>query len=247
MATFGTLTWIDHTGGRMTMFDRLRMTAQAVQTRAKRKFTAQRLSDRQVEDILPPDSAIALEALTLCREASPVFLLNHCLRAYFWARLLDERDEKIDQEALFVAMMLHDLGLTPGHKLSCYAADECFTAVGAREAEAMALRHNWEEPRAKRTADAIALHLNVVVHDHHGPEARLVRLGSGADVAGLGIKRLHPHQVEEVLRRYPREGLKAGLVPLLESEALERPACRLAFLQKKFAFTRMVQTAPFTE
>lgn len=247
MATFGTLTWIDRTGGRMTAFDRLLQTAQAVHARAKRKFLPHRLSDRRVEDILPPDSAIALEALALCREASPAFLLNHCLRSYFWARLLDERDERIDQEALFVAMMLHDLGLVPEHKLDCYAADECFTAVGAREAHAMALRHDWEEPRAELAANAIALHLNVVVHDHHGPEARLVRLGSGADVAGLGIKRLHPHQVDEVLRRYPREGLKAGIVPLLESEVLERPHCRMAFLQKKFSFTRMVQTAPFAE
>jgi hypothetical protein len=247
MASFGTLTWLDRTGGRITAVDRLRMTAQAVHARAKRKFSAQPLSDRRVEDILPPDSAIALEALALCREASPVFLLNHCLRSYFWARLLDDRDEKLDQEALFVAMMLHDLGLVPDHKLDCYAADECFTAVGAREAQAMAERHGWEEERAKRTANAIALHLNVVVHDCHGPEARLVRLGSGADVAGLGLKRLHPHQMEKVLRRYPRHGLKAGIVPLLESEVLERPHCRMAFLDKKFAFTRMVQTAPFAE
>ena len=247
MASFGTLTWIDQTGGRMTLLDRLRETAQAVQARAKRKLQSKRLSDRRIEDILPPDSVIALEALSLCREASPLFLLNHCLRSYFWARLLDESDEKIDQEALFVAAMLHDLGLAPDHRLNCYSDDECFTAVGAREAHAMALRHGWEDERAERTANAISLHLNVVVHHHHGPEARLVRLGSGADTAGLGLSRLRPDQVEEVLRRHPRHGLKEGLVPILESEALERPHCRLAFLQKKFDFSRMVQAAPFSE
>lgn len=247
MTSFGTLTWIDRTGGRMTTFDRLRETAQAVHARAKRKLLPARRSDRRVEDILPPDSAIALEALSLCREASPLFLLNHCLRSYFWARLLDEQDEKIDQEALFVATMLHDLGLAPEHRLGCYDNDECFTAVGAREAKAMALRHEWEEARADKTANAIALHLNIVVHDHHGPEARLVRLGSGADVAGLGMSRLHTHQIDEVLRRYPRHGLKEGIVPILESEVLERPHCRMAFLQKKFDFSRMVQAAPFAE
>jgi hypothetical protein len=247
MASFGTLDWIDRTGGRMTALDRLRETAQAVQARAKRKLMPKRLTERRIEDILPPDSAIALEALSLCREASPLFLLNHCLRSYFWARLLDERDDKIDQEALFVATMLHDLGLAPNHRLGCYDNDECFTAVGAREAHAMAHRHNWEEPRAQKTANAISLHLNVVVDDCHGPEARLVRLGSGADTAGLGLSRLHSHQIEEVLRRYPRHGMKEGLVPILESEALERPHCRMAFLQKKFDFGRMVQAAPFAE
>jgi hypothetical protein len=247
MASFGTLSWIEQTGGRMSLLDRLRQTAQAVQARAARKLRSQRLSERRIEDILPPDSAIALEALALCREASPLFLANHCLRAYFWARLLDDRNQKVDQEALFVAVMLHDLGLAPDHRSDCYAAEECFTAVGAREAEAMALRHGWEGPRARRAADAIALHLNVVVHDHHGPEARLVRLGSGADVAGLGMRRLPPVQVEEVLRRYPRQGLKAGLVPLLESEALHRPRCRMAYLQKSFDFTRMVEAAPFAD
>lgn len=247
MASFGTLNWIDSTGGRVTALDRLRMTAQAVTARAKRRFSAKRLSDRRVEDILPPHSAIALEALSLCREASPLFLLNHCLRTYFWARLLDDRDEKVDQEALFVATMLHDLGLAPGHRLGCFDTDECFSAVGARQAEAMALRHNWDEARARKTADAISLHLNVVIDDRHGPEARLVRLGSGADTAGLGMSRLHPHQKEEVLRRYPRHGMKEALVPLLESEALERPHCRMAFLQKKFDFGRMVHAAPFAE
>jgi hypothetical protein len=143
--------------------------------------------------------------------------------------------------------MLHDLGLTPDHRLNCYNADECFSAVGAREAEAMARRHGWEEQRARRTADAIALHLNVVVPAHHGPEARLVRLGSGADVAGLGLKRLSPPQIDEVLRRYPRHGLKEGLVPLLESEALHHPHCRMAYLQKRFDFTRMVEAAPFAD
>jgi hypothetical protein len=143
--------------------------------------------------------------------------------------------------------MLHDLGLAPDHRLGCYDDDECFTAVGAREAKTMALRHGWDEARADKTADAIALHLNVVVHDHHGPEARLVRMGSGADVAGLGMSRLQPDQVREVLTRYPRHGLKEGLVPILESEALERPHCRMAFLQKKFDFSRMVQAAPFAE
>lgn len=247
MASFGTLTWIDRTGGRMTLFDKLRATAQAVRTRAGRRLSSRQLPDRRVEDILPPDSAIALEALSLCREASPLFLLNHCLRSYFWARLLDDRDERIDQEALFVATMLHDLGLTPDHKLGCYSDDACFTAVGAREAKAMALRHGWEAPRAEGTADAIALHLNVAVSHHHGPEARLVRLGSGADVAGLGLKRLPAHQIEDVVRRYPRQGLKEGIVPLLEREVLERPACRMAFLQRKFDFTRMVQVAPFAD
>jgi hypothetical protein len=54
MASFGTLTWIDRTGGRMSALDRLRLTAQAVQARAKRRFQRQRRSDRRVEDILPP-------------------------------------------------------------------------------------------------------------------------------------------------------------------------------------------------
>lgn len=247
MASFGTLSWIQQTGGRMSLLDRLRMTADAVRARAIRKLRSPGLSEKRVEDILPPDSAIALEALALCREASPLFLVNHCLRSYFWARLLDEKHEKIDQEALFVATMLHDLGLAPGHRLDCFGTEGCFTAVGAREAEAMALRHGWDQPRARLTADAIALHLNVLVHDHHGPEARLVRLGSGADVAGLGLSRLGPAQKDEVLRRYPRHGLKAGLVPLLEGEALQHPNCRLAFLQKKFAFTRMVEAAPFAD
>lgn len=247
MSDFGTLAWIDRTGGRLDLLDRLRLMAAGVRARAAAKrLPARLLADRRVEDILPPDSAIAREALTLCRDASPVFLFNHCLRAYFWARLLDREPGKIDSEALFVAMMLHDLGLAPRHRLDPLR-DACFAATGAREAEALALRHGWSAPRARVTADAIALHLNVVVDHRHGPEARLVRLGSGADVAGFGLKLLSREQIAAVVRRYPRHGLKEELAALLHSEAGYHCGCRMAFLWRRFDFGRLVGQAPFDE
>jgi hypothetical protein len=34
------------------------------------------------------------------------------MRSYFWAHLLDEDTKPFDDEAVFTALMLHDLGLT---------------------------------------------------------------------------------------------------------------------------------------
>ncbi len=202
-----------------------------------------KLRHREVDNILPPDSAIARAAVAISASACPPFLHNHNLRAYFWARLLDGDSRPFDDEALFVALMLHDLGLTDGHRLHG-AREQCFTIVGARAADALGAAHGWSGPRAALAAQAITLHLNVAVADRHGKEAQLVRAGSGADVAGIGLDVLHGDQIEAVVARYPRHGLKQAIQAPLHREATERPCCRIAFMQARLGFAALIRSAP---
>jgi len=245
----GTLSWMERSGGKLSWRDRLALTAQGVQAMAasrKQKKSGLKVRFREVDEILPPDTPLIREAFALCQDASAPFLLNHCLRAYFWARLLDDGATSFDDEALFAALLLHDMGLTDGHRLQG-DKEQCFTIVGARMADQLARKHGWADKRAYMTANAITLHLNVSVGHEHGREAQLVRMGSGADVAGLGLGPLEKDQINAVTQLYPRLDLKNEFIPVLNIEAEQRPCCRIAFLNKKMGFSDLIRHSQFGE
>jgi hypothetical protein len=250
MGKLGTLSWLEQTGGRLGWQDRLTMIAQGVRARAetrRRLALGAKVRNLEVADVLPPDSALVREALMLCREASKPYLFNHCIRAYFWARLLDDQSKRFDNEATFVALLLHDLGLTDAHRLH-ESKDFCFTIVGAKAVEELGTKHGWPDHRVRLAAEAIALHLNVTVGDRHGREAQLVRMGSGADVAGLGLDMLQKDQIDDVVKAHPRHGLKREIATVLTIEADQRPGCRIHFMNERLGFQRLVRSAPyFTE
>lgn len=246
MTKLGTLSWLERNGGKLAWHDRLTMIAQGVRAHAetrKRMASGLKIRNIEIENILPPDSAITREATAICQDASAPYLFNHCLRAYFWARLLDDGRQSFDDEAVFTALMLHDLGLTNG---KCLSGDkeQCFTVIGAREAGELAAKHGWSDKRANITAQAITLHLNVIVDQRHGKEAQMVRAGSGGDVAGLGLDVLQADQIASVVARYPRLNIKREIVEALSIEVDERPCCRMAFLKTKLGFTDLINRAP---
>lgn len=246
MAKLGTLKWLEKTNGKLGLIRRLAMVAQGVRASAatqRRLRAGKRIRHMEVEAILPPDSPIAREAMALCEEASPPFLFNHCLRSYFWARLLNDGSQPYDDEALFTALMLHDMGLTDRFRHTG-GTQLCFTAVGARMAEQLALKHLWTDRRAAIVAEAITLHLNVVVPHSHGREAQLVRTGSGGDVAGLGLDLLHTDQIEAVCSRHPRLQMKKNMRAVLKIESSACPDCRVAFLRQRMGFDGLIARAP---
>ncbi len=243
MAKIGTLRWLEETQGKTNWTERLSLVAQGVraQLATRQRLKAKhKLRVREVGDILPPDTAVAREALAIARDASSEALFNHCLRAYFWARLLDVDARAYDDEGVFVACMLHDLGLTECYRLQG-DQQQCFTSVGARITQELAQRHAWSDRRIHVAANAITLHLNVIVGDEHGKEAHMVRAGSGGDVAGLGLDVLQRDQIDEVLGRYPRLNLKQEVITALEIEANERSCCRTAFLCRRLGFTELIR------
>ena len=66
-----------------------------------------------LDDVVVPDTAVALAAAELVRREAPPVLVAHCHRSYLFGALLGTRDGlQWDPEVLFVAAMLHDLGLT---------------------------------------------------------------------------------------------------------------------------------------
>jgi hypothetical protein len=149
-------------------------------------------------------------------------------------------DGVFDDEAVYVALLLHDLGLTAAYRLKP-GEGECFTIPGAHAAFKIAREHKWPDRRAYLAAEAITLHLNVTVARRHGPEAMLVRLGSGADVAGLEIQRIPEAQRKRVLDRYPRLDISHSIDQDLRVEANAHRTCRIAWLYRNVGFGRLVK------
>lgn len=243
MAKLGTLSWLERSEGKLAWNDKLTLIAHGIRAKAATKRRVQKglkIRLREVDDIIPPDSAMTREAIAICQDASAPFLFNHCLRAYFWARLQEEDNRPFDDEAMFTAMMLHDLGLTEQYSLK-EGKQQCFTIVGARMVNELAVKHAWSDQRANIAANAITLHLNVIVGAEHGKEAQMVRAGSGADVAGLALHQLHADQITSVVTRYPRMNMKQEIINTLDAEARACPCCRIAFLRNQLGFHELIR------
>ena len=139
-----------------------------------------------------PETSIADRATELCTEIYDPWLLAHCKRTFAFGVLLGD---EFDGETLFLAAMLHDVGLTEAYEFGAsqvssqamrpirHPASRC----GAGQSrEASRTSSAWREaPDREALAEAIALHVNVRVKEPQGVEAHLVHLASAQDVTGL--------------------------------------------------------------
>lgn len=248
-AGFGTWGWLQETGGKLGRRDRLRLIAQGVRAQAVARLSGRSLEavrHIELDDIAPPDSAVATAAEALCREASEPWLYHHALRAWYWGRLLDDGAQQLDKEAVYVAFLLHDLGLTERYRLPNDHV-QCFTEPGAREAGRLARAQGWSDVRSDLVSNAIALHLNVLVDPKHGREAQVVRAGAGADIVGQNLRRIPADQRQAVLARHPRQDFKCEVDRVMRIEVVNRPCCRMAFMYGKLGFDGLIARAPFDE
>ena len=173
-------------------------------------------------------------ALRWSAESSPQWMHAHVLRTYSWARLLGEASGlQPNDELLFVACILHDLGLTDR-----YAPEpgECFAFAGARHARKLLVAEGLPAEWAARVADAITLHLEVHVSLRQGVEPKLLRDGAAFDVLGIGGRNITREAQRAVLRAYSREGLGAPLAERLRAAARDAPDSRMAFYCRRIDF-----------
>lgn len=243
----GTLTWARETGGKLRPRDHVELA---------RQFVVARLARGQRQGISPvsfdpstvriPDNIIAKRAVSVCETLSEPWLVNHTYRAYFWGAYLAKASAlSYDEELLFVACILHDLGLTEACKP---AADglHCFGVIGARKAVQAMVGSGWDVQKLEALEEAITLHLNVAVPLSDGAEAHLLHEGTALDVMGARFDELPRNYLARVLEQFPRVGMRANLTACGRYEVVVRPRSRMAYLFNT-GFEEMIQTAPFSE
>jgi len=192
-----------------------------------------------------PDSGLCKSASELLASASQPWLVNHCLRTFFWATILGRQGQhRFDEELLFVASALHDIGLTSaGDRLSPSSA-ECFAVEGAFAAENFLAQYGLDHRRQEVVAEAISLHLNVRVSVAHGIEAHLLHEGAAFDVVGARFDEVAATTRNEVLGVHPRLEMKSSLVAAMKQQSNMRPRSRAGFLCGH-GFISMIRHAPF--
>jgi HD superfamily phosphodiesterase len=168
-----------------------------------------------------PDTRPCREAERICREASTTALANHCFRSYAWGVLLGSRFAW-DAELLYAAAMLHDVGLTPQ-----FDRGGCFESDGAEAAREILAELGWPERRCETAAQAIYLHMRAT-SEEDSAEARLLALGTAADVTGRHVLEIADASRLLVLELFPREDFKREFAALFEEQARRKPGCVVA-------------------
>jgi hypothetical protein len=150
------------------------------------------------------DSEIARSATELARSVSPAYLFNHAMRTYLFGVLIGRAAElKFDEEILYLACVLHDLGLTKS-----FEGDLPFEIQGAQAAKSFLRKQGFDDGKAELVWDGIAMHASII-GQYKGPEVSLVGDGAGADVVGPDSSKIHSSTVEQVVTAYPRLGFKS--------------------------------------
>lgn len=221
----------------------MRLQSQAMLRRVAHSWGLRRMAHLEESDLAIPDSALARKAVELVAETSPGFLLNHGLRAYAFGAALGRRDRlNFDRELLFLAAVMHDLGLVEQFD----TADQPFELQGAKVARDFLCRQGVDNERADLVHEAIALHASIGVASRGAPEVQLCHYGTGVDVAGLRLYDFEKRDVQRIVEAWPRLGFKQGFVPLLKDQVARKPHCNIAGLVG-FGFTDMIEAAPFRD
>ena len=193
-------------------------------------------------DFQIPDSALADQATRLVREVSPTFLFNHGVRVFMFADAIGRHNKlKYDREVVYLAAVMHDIGL-----ISQFNGSGSFEVEGAGAARRFLLEHGLPEGRADLVHEAIALHAAVGKASKMAPEIALVHFGAGMDVVGFRAEDLSADTVRHVVEAYPRHGFKKAFSEVLEDEVRRKPLSHMAG-HIGLGFSGKIQSAPFAE
>ena len=178
-----------------------------------------------VAGIRLPDSALAKSAAELAWIASPEYLYNHCMRTFVFASLIYAKaGTQCDEELVFVASILHDLGLVP----EFMTPDARFEVDGADAAEQFLMKHDVPRERRDAVWEAIALHAGgAAVAQRRGPEVAAVGLGAALDVQGVRVDELSRDELRQVLEEYPRLGMKKNFIQAFVDLGRWKPAAQI--------------------
>jgi hypothetical protein len=218
---------------------RLGYVLRAIRATLEREPRQAQIPASALDELVPPEGALATSALQLVTEVSEPWLLEHSLRTWVWGALLAKRDgTRLEADILYAGALMHDLGLTERFR---GPDGECFAVSGALAAARFARERGASPEQARRLADAIALHLEVVVPLSRSVEGHYLQAGAATDVLGRGRGAFEPALRERVLHAHPRLGIREELPVALEREAHRSPGTRMGLLCRRFSFAQRVR------
>ena len=174
----------------------------------------------RLADVAHPTSCAAQLALEVVTEFSSPALVNHCRRSYVWAAAYAvEHGIAIDEELLYVSVMLHDIGLVPA--FDSHAVP--FEHAGGHVAWVFAAGAGWPRDRRRRAGEIIVRHMWDSVDVTEDPEGYLLEIATGLDISG-GNPQWWPADLRaEVVAAHPRLGLAEEFTACFAAESARKP------------------------
>lgn len=167
-----------------------------------------------------PDSYAAKQAATQAQTVEAPEIFRHSARSFVFAELISQaRNVKHDPEIVYIAAMLHDIGLSkefamPHARFEIDGADltkQILTAAGHSKTDAQV---GW---------DAVALHSIFSIARFKEPEVFLLSAGVLTDVGGAFLQYLDKGTVAQLLAALPRQGFNAAFLAALTDYARRKP------------------------
>lgn len=174
----------------------------------------------RLSEITAPDTAAARAALEIATEYHTPSLLNHVQRSWLWAvGFAETRDLEPDHELLYVAALLHDLGIVREFDNNTLAYED----AGGHVAIALTAGAGWPAERRVRAHDVIVRHNWPEVDPAFDTEGHLLEIATALDISGARSDELPLTFRREVLERYPRGGLAAEFTACVVDQAARKP------------------------
>jgi hypothetical protein len=174
----------------------------------------------RMSEITAPDTAAARAALEIATEYHTPSLLNHVQRSWLWAvGFAEARNLEPDSELLYVAAILHDLGIVREFDNNTLAYED----AGGQVAVALTAGAGWPAERRVRVHDVIVRHNWPDVDPAFDIEGHLLEIATALDIAGARPDELPLQFRREVLDRYPRETLAAEFTECVVDQARRKP------------------------
>ena len=185
------------------------------------------MSSIDVDALTNPPTPTAAAALSVVRAYSSPALVNHCLRCWVWASTLAESQGlSYDSELLYVATMLHDLGLTPHFDSHTIAFEEAGGAV----ARVFAAGAGWSEERQRRVAEIIERHMCPSVDKDVDLEGHLLEVATSLDSSGVAPEAWDAQLRKAVVEKLPRLDFSQTLANTMHEQAVRKPGTQAARL-----------------
>ncbi|WP_028927237.1 HD domain-containing protein [Pseudonocardia acaciae] len=181
---------------------------------------------------LLPGTPLADAVVRLIRPVESPSVFNHSIRSYLFARMAAARlalvaGRDYDDDLLFAACAMHDLGVAP--RSSDGPRGQRFEVEGADRAAEFLIGRGVPPADADQVWLAIALHTSPGIAERRGALCVLVREGVALDFGGpLGtdhVDAVDDEQADVIHTAYPRLDMVRSLVDAIVAHAARNPGC----------------------
>ncbi|TDD26410.1 HD domain-containing protein [Nonomuraea diastatica] len=173
------------------------------------------------DDLVIPDTPACRGALEVATRYHTPSLLNHSIRAYLFAAAHGQAHSiAFDAELLYVAAMLHDIGLVAEYDSHTVPYEE----AGGHVAWAFCAGAGWSPERRERAAEVIIRHMWAEVPVEDDPEGHLLELSTGMDISGRRTDELPEGVRAEVLARHPRLEIAKEFSACIADQGARKPS-----------------------